>query len=172
MKPHVTVTASIKDLTNNAAVKELFAHSPEHGYATEPWAGPLSIDAARMLACDCQVTRILLDEHGVPLAHGRTHRSATVAQRRALTVRDGGCSFPECSTPPAWADAHHIDHWVDGGDTDLDNLVLLCGHHHRLMHHTDWEVEMTEYRRPQFIPPESVDLFRKPIPGNRPELVA
>ncbi|HET8992277.1 MAG TPA: DUF222 domain-containing protein [Rhodococcus sp. (in: high G+C Gram-positive bacteria)] len=99
VKPHVTVTASIKDLTNHAAVKELFAHSPEHGYATEPWAGPLSIDTARMLACDCQVTRILLDEHGVPLAHGRTHRSATVAQRRALAVRDGRCAFPGCTTP-------------------------------------------------------------------------
>ncbi|TCN57245.1 HNH endonuclease [Rhodococcus sp. SMB37] len=171
VKPHVTITASITDLTKNAAVKELFAGSPEYRYATEPWAGPLSIDTARMLACDCHVTRILLDEHGVPLAHGRTHRTATTAQRRALAVRDGGCSFPGCSTPPAWADAHHIDHWVDGGDTDLDNLVMLCGHHHRLMHHTEWEVEMTEYRRPQFIPPASVDLFRTPIPGNRPDLV-
>ncbi|MEE2058278.1 HNH endonuclease signature motif containing protein [Rhodococcus artemisiae] len=171
VKPHVTVTASITDLTKNTAVRELFAHSPEQGYATEPWAGPLSIDTARMLACDCQVTRLLLDEHGVPLAHGRTHRSATTAQRRALTVRDGGCAFPGCSTPPAWADAHHIHHWVDGGDTDLDNLVMLCGHHHRLMHHTEWEVEMTEARRPQFVPPASVDLFRKPIPGNRPDLV-
>ncbi|MGX6512552.1 DUF222 domain-containing protein [Rhodococcus sp. SJ-2] len=172
VKPHLSITASIKDLTTNTAVKELFTRSPEHGYATEPWAGPLSLDTARMLACDCQVTRILLDDHGVPLAHGRTHRSATTAQRRALAVRDGGCAFPGCTTPPAWADAHHIDHWVDGGSTDLDNLVLLCGHHHRLMHHTGWDVELTEERRPQFIPPASVDLFRTPIPGNRPDLVA
>ncbi|MFD6856611.1 DUF222 domain-containing protein [Rhodococcus sp. NPDC060090] len=172
VKPHVTVTASIKDLTTNTAVKELFANSPEHGYATEPWAGPLSIDAARMLACDCQVTRILLDEHGVPLAHGQTRRTASREQRRALAVRDGGCAFPGCSTPPAWAAAHHIHHWVDGGDTDLDNLVMLCGHHHRLMHHTEWEVEMTDERRPQFIPPSSVDVFRKPIPGSMPDLVA
>ncbi|MEE2060804.1 HNH endonuclease signature motif containing protein [Rhodococcus artemisiae] len=87
-------------------------------------------------------------------------------------MRDGGCAFPGGSTPPAWADAHHLRHWVDGGDTDLDNLVMLCGHHHRLMHHTDWEVELTEHLRPQFIPPASVDLFRTPIPGNRPDLVS
>ncbi|MFD6857211.1 DUF222 domain-containing protein [Rhodococcus sp. NPDC060090] len=172
VKPHLSVTASIKDLTNNAALKELFANSPEHGYATEPWAGPISIDAARMLACDCHVTSILLDEHGVPLVHGRMQRTATVAQRRALAVRDGGCAFPACSTPPAWTDAHHVEHWADGGNTDLDNLVLLCGHHHRLMHHTGWDVKITESRRPQFIPPASVDLFRTPIPGNRPDLVA
>jgi hypothetical protein len=118
------------------------------------------------------VTRILLDEHEVPLAHGRTHRTATAAQRRALAIRDGGCSFPSCATPAAWSDAHHIHHWLDGGGTDLDNVILLCGHHHRLLHHSDWGARLGADRRPEFVPPATVDLTRTPIPGNKPDLVA
>lgn len=166
VKPHLSVTASIRDLTNAESLRALFAHTGEDGYALEPWAGPLSIDAARMLACDAVVSRIVVDDHGVPLAHGRAHRTATAAQRRALAIRDGGCAFPSCATPAAWTDAHHIEHWLDGGATDLDNLVLLCGHHHRLMHHTGWEVRVGPDRRPEFLPPPEVDLHRTPIPGN------
>ncbi|GAA3202442.1 hypothetical protein GCM10020255_107790 [Rhodococcus baikonurensis] len=140
VKPHITVTASAKDMTDLQALKDLLPSTQEFGFAWTDWVGPISIDTARMLACDCTVTRILLDENGVPLDCGKEARTATVPQRRALAVRDGGCAFPGCGTPSGWCDAHHIVHWNDGGPTDLDNLILLCGHHHRTLHHTEWRL--------------------------------
>ena len=62
------------------------------------------------------------------------------AQRAALALRDRGCTFPNCDRPAGWCDAHHIDHWIDGGPTDLDNLTLLCSRHHHLLHEGGWLV--------------------------------
>ncbi|WP_397517459.1 MULTISPECIES: DUF222 domain-containing protein [unclassified Rhodococcus (in: high G+C Gram-positive bacteria)] len=136
----------------------------ETGVAWAAWMGPLTITAARHLACDAQVSTVILDDHGAPLDVGLTSRTATGKQRRALAVRDGGCAFPGCGAPASWCEAHHAGHWVDGGLTDMDNLVLLCGFHHRLIHHDGWEVQMGADRHPWFIPPPSVDPFRQPLP--------
>ena len=70
---------------------------------------------------------------GEPLSVGRKTRAIPPAIMRALTTRDGGCRFPGC-THTRFADGHHIKHWADGGETSLSNLVLLCRHHHRLVH--------------------------------------
>ncbi len=172
VKPHITVTASAKDMTDLQALKDLLPSTEELGFAWTDWVGPISIDTARMLACDCTVTRILLDENGVPLDCGKEARTATVPQRRALAVRDGGCAFPGCGTPSGWCDAHHIVHWNDGGPTDLDNLILLCGHHHRTMHHTEWRVEIGPDRKTVFYPPMSIDPYQQPIGGNSPPTAA
>nr|WP_254777832.1 HNH endonuclease signature motif containing protein [Rhodococcus triatomae] len=137
------------------------------GIAWSPWMGPLMVNTARLLGCDAQVTAIVLDQHGAPLSVGRTHRTVTRAQRTALAARDGGCAFPGCGATAAWCEGHHITHWADGGPTDLDNLVLLCGTHHRLLHTTDWEVTIGKTRHPVFTPPTSVDPAREPIPGSR-----
>jgi hypothetical protein len=75
-----------------------------------------------------------------PLDVGRTSRVVTPAQRSALAVRDGGCVFPDCQRPLSWCDAHHLWHWLDGGPTDLDNLVLLCRAHHRTVHEGGWRL--------------------------------
>ena len=77
--------------------------------------------------------------------------------RRALIARDKHCAFPGCGVPPAWCHAHHIAFWADGGPTSLPNLVLLCGHHHRLIHHTPWAVTIAEDGLPIFIPPPWVN---------------
>jgi Domain of unknown function (DUF222)/HNH endonuclease len=69
-----------------------------------------------------------------PLEVGRATRVVSPAQRTALSVRDGGCRFPGCDRPPGWCEAHHVRHWLHGGATDLDNLVLLCWTHHRAVH--------------------------------------
>jgi Domain of unknown function (DUF222)/HNH endonuclease len=69
-----------------------------------------------------------------PLEVGRATRVVSAAQRTALGVRDGGCRYPGCDRPPAWCEAHHLRHWLHGGPTDLDNLVLLCRAHHRAVH--------------------------------------
>jgi hypothetical protein len=76
---------------------------------------------------------VLENEHGEPLDVGRKTRSIPPAIRRALNTRDGGCRFPGC-THQRYVDAHHIEHWADGGETKLANLVTLCRLHHRLVH--------------------------------------
>ena len=96
--------------------------------------GPISAADARRLACDADVSRVLTDELGAIVDVGRAQRTATAAQRRALAVRDGGCTFPICAMPPEWCEAHHIVFWDDGGPTDLDNLTLQCKAHHHLLH--------------------------------------
>ncbi len=71
---------------------------------------------------------------------GRATRVISPALRRALAVRDGGCAAPGCDRPPPWTDAHHRHHWLHGGPTSLDNLVLLCRTHHRAVHEHRWQL--------------------------------
>ena len=113
----------------------------------------LSGSAVRRMACDCDLIRVLLDAEGCVLDVGRTHRLVTPAIWTALVARDRHCAFPGCTRPPVMCHAHHIRHWVDGGPTALDNLVLLCGHHHRTIHHTPWQVRLAADGRPEFLPP-------------------
>ena len=96
--------------------------------------GPcVSAETSERIACDCCVTTIEEDEFGDPLNIGRRSRTIPPAMRRALKARDDGCRFPGCSSH-RFCDGHHIVHWQNGGETSLDNLVLLCRHHHRLVH--------------------------------------
>ena len=96
--------------------------------------GPcVSAETLERIACDCGVTTIEEDAFGEPLNIGRRSRTIPPPMRRALQARDGGCRFPGC-TSHRICDGHHIQHWRDGGETSLDNLVLLCRHHHRLVH--------------------------------------
>jgi len=87
------------------------------------WAGPISAEAARRLACDAGIVPAMLGAAGEPLDVGRLSYPVTAAIRRALELRDGGCAFPGCDRPPPWCAAHHIQHWADGGMTALPNLV-------------------------------------------------
>lgn len=104
-------------------------------------AVPLAAETARRLCCDAGIVAHL-ERGGEPLAVGRRTRTIPPAVRRALRARDGGCRFPGC-TRTRWTDAHHVTHWADGGPTDLDNLVLLCAHHHRLVHEHGYTVTAT-----------------------------
>lgn len=97
------------------------------------------------MLCDCRLTRVVMGADSVPLDLGRTHRLFTGAQRRAATVRDGGCGWPSCGAAARWCELHHIRWWDrDGGGSDLDNAVLLCSYHHHLVHRR----ELTITRRP------------------------
>jgi hypothetical protein len=93
----------------------------------------VSAETSRRIACDCSLLGIREGEYGQPLSIGRKTRSIPPAMRRALRIRDGGCRFPGC-THDKFVDGHHIQHWADEGETSLDNLVLLCRHHHHLVH--------------------------------------
>jgi hypothetical protein len=121
-RPHVTVVVDLDTLRQRRGADA----------ATLDRLGRISGDAARQLACDADVTRVLTDAASLPLDVGRAHRVVTPAQRRALAVRDRGCVG--CGAPAGWCQAHHVQHWADGGPTDLDNLVLVCHGCHRDIH--------------------------------------
>jgi hypothetical protein len=70
--------------------------------------------------------------------------------------------FPGCHIPPEWCERHHIKAWIDGGTTDLDNLVLVCKYHHRRMLRQGWQIRV-HHKIPQFIPPPCIDATRTPI---------
>ena len=99
--------------------------------------GTITPETARRILCDADVSRIIVAGDSVPLDLGRSVRTATPAQRRALAVRDGGCVREGCDRPPEWTDVHHKTHWIDGGKTDLDDLELLCRPHHIEEHEKD-----------------------------------
>ncbi len=93
----------------------------------------VSAETSRRLSCDAGVVHWLENKEGETLSVGRKTRTIPPAIRRALMRRDHGCRFPGC-TCSRFVDAHHITHWADGGETKLNNLVLLCRRHHRLVH--------------------------------------
>ena len=101
-------------------------------------AGPVPRATLQRLACDGAIRRVLVDAAGEILDVGRARRLATSAQRAGLIVRDGGCVFPGCDCPYGWCEAHHLIPFEQGGATDLDNLALLCRHHHHLVHEGRW----------------------------------
>lgn len=139
------------------------------GMITTAHGGQLSVDAALRIAGEANVIPIVVDKTGV-LAFGQSRRIASTGQALALAARDGGCSFPGCDRPPNWCQRHHVIAWQDGGRTDVDNLTLLCGHHHRQFEKCGWRVIMSE-GRPYWIPPSWLDPDRKPIPPRASDLV-
>jgi hypothetical protein len=95
---------------------------------------PISPETALRFLCDCHLSRVVTGPASAPIDLGLSARLASPAQRRALAVRDRGCTFPGCDRPPGWSSAHHIVHWVNDGPTDLHNLTLLCNFHHHRVH--------------------------------------
>jgi hypothetical protein len=103
---------------------------------------PLSSEAARRIGCDAEVVA-LTERDGLPIDVGRKHRIVPDRLRRALEVRDRFCRFPGCGVPAHMAEAHHVDHWADGGRTDRDNVLMLCGFHHRRHHGGGYTIRKT-----------------------------
>lgn len=120
----------------------------------------------RRWACDAQLLPVVLGGAGQILDAGRTRRLATGAIRRAVIVRDRGCTFPSCDRQPRWCDIHHLIPWSQGGATALDNLVLLCRHHHRVIHDGHWQARLNSDRLPEFVPPPWIDLKQQPRHNN------
>ncbi len=136
-KPHLAISVDMATLSKE----------PGSMAAELEWSQPIPAETARRLACDAAITPIIDGEAD------RTSRVVPGALRRALIARDKGCRFPGCDCPAAWTDAHHIKHWADGGPTTLDNLILLCRRHHRLVHEEGWTLELAPDRELVAIPP-------------------
>jgi hypothetical protein len=102
----------------------------------------ISAGQARQLACRAGIAPAVLDGPSRVLDLGRTQRLFSPAQRAALAVRDGGCTFPGCDRPPAWCEAHHLRPWSDGGPTDLSHGALLCPFHHHVVHDHGWQLRL------------------------------
>lgn len=139
------------------------------GHATTSDGTVLSISTVGELLSrdDTEVFQAGTTTAGAVLDLGRRRRLASRAQRLALIVRDGGCSFPGCDRPPEWCERHHLTAWADGGPTDLDNLTLLCRYHHHQHAQRGWRCRLNAERLPEWIPPPWVDAEQRPILNGR-----
>jgi len=137
----------------------------EIGHGTTDTGEDLSAGTLRRMACDAEVIPVVLGGASAVLDVGRASRLVTAAIWTALVARDRHCRFPGCTRPPIMCHAHHVTHWVDGGATSLDNLVLLCGHHHRLVHAGPWTISRSGSGAFSFHPPDAVRRAAGPRPG-------
>lgn len=101
----------------------------------------ISPQTAQRLACGANVCRLLTGPGSEILDLGRTRRTVSPAQWKALRARDRHCQFPGCKRPWSWTDAHHVPAWTEDGETNLDKLILVCRHHHTLFHEGGWSIE-------------------------------
>ncbi len=158
-RPHIVLTLDHDTLASGLGHITLPGHT-----------GMLSAGDARRLACDAGILPVVLGGPSQPLDVGREERLFTKPIRAALTLRDQGCAFPGCTAVPAACEAHHIAPWWAGGHTALDNAVLLCPRHHRLVEPDPDQPEDSQWRvhldpatgQPWFTPPAHIDPARKP----------
>lgn len=131
VKPHVSVTVPIETLQ-----AETGGPAGQAAYS-----GPISAQAARRIACDASVSRVITSGDSQILDVGRATRTWNPAQRRAVVARDGHCRFGDCDRFSFWCVIHHVRFWEHGGPSDLDNAVLLCWWHHHAVHDLNWNLE-------------------------------
>ncbi|MCO7193194.1 HNH endonuclease signature motif containing protein [Pseudonocardia sp. McavD-2-B] len=159
----LTVTVPLDTLTTGTGAGLL-------GFGADGLSAAVAAGDALRLACDARAVPVVLGTAGEPLFVGREARLAIRGQHRALAQRDGGCAHPGCEAPPQWCVAPHVRYWADGGTTDLDDLVLLCPHHHRMVHSGDWTIEIVG-GFPLFHPPPWVQGGPRRNPLDRLDLV-
>jgi hypothetical protein len=151
--PAVRVHVTLADLDRRAGIAQL-----------EGQTAAISVATAHRIGCADGLVPILFDDHGKPLKLGRTKRSFTEHQRTVLAAIWGGCAQPGCDRPPSWTEAHHVNEWVrDHGKTDIDDGILLCRHHHLMIHNNGWRIQRSGVRY-ELLPPPGDTLHREPIP--------
>jgi hypothetical protein len=144
-RPHLTVTCTLETLMGLKG-----APSAELEYGQ-----PISGATVVRLACDSEITKILLDDRLVPVSVGHTRRTLTRKERRALDARDGGCRYPGCHQPASRCEAHHVVFFCRGGKTKLRNMILLCPAHHWRVHEGGWNLCLTAAGEVVVTPPQS-----------------
>ena len=140
------------------------ASAGEGGQTVLEEAGGIHVSAetARRLACDAATVKMQHGPGGKILDVGRRTRTISPALRRALAARDRQCRFPGCQNRRC--DAHHIRHWADGGATKVDNLVLLCRRHHRIVHEEGFRITLDASGNVQFVRPDGRPFPTAPPP--------
>ena len=133
LRVHMQVTSSVETLLGIIGAP---------GADTE-FSLPISSKTVERWACDCNLTRVLMQD-SVPIDVGRSQRTIRGPQRRALNARDKHCAWPGCERPASYCDGHHLRHWKDGGGLELENMVLLCGRHHWMVHEGGWQLVKTD----------------------------
>jgi hypothetical protein len=154
VKPHVVVTVDVDDFTDP---------HPGHGAARTGFGARISAASARMLACDGGVRRIVFGPEGQPTDLGREKRLFPHHIRTALDTRDKECVFAGCHAPTWWCDAHHVLHWLDGGETSVENGALLCERHHTKVHHGFRIERQTDGRWRTYRPDGTEILMPEPL---------
>ncbi len=137
------------------------------GYGITSDGTLIRTDQVRTMADQAEAYYAFLDRNGVLLNLGRTRRIATRGQSAALIARDAGCSFPGCDRAPEWSERHHVIPWIDGGETNLNNLTLLCRYHHHNFATRGWTCRINPDGIPEWRPPRSVDRDQKPMINTR-----
>ncbi|TJY66346.1 DUF222 domain-containing protein [Arthrobacter sp. CAU 1506] len=150
-RPQLLATIDYKDLASDLG---------RPGAST--FSGPISAKTIRRMACDADIIPVVLAGMGVILDVGQSQRLFPRYMRLAIIARDGGCAFPGCTAPSPWTEVHHIQWFERGGPTSTDNGVLLCSHHHHLIHEGDWRIEVIDGVA-WFFPPPDMDPERKPL---------
>jgi len=146
---------------------ELFNHATGRvAAATTALGDRLTLEQTLRLASEADIIPTYLTATGGIIAYGRTRRIATRNQTNALIARDAGCSFPSCNAPPEWCERHHVVPWSRGGTTDLDNLTLVCGYHHREFERRGWQVHIDD-GVPVWVPPARIYPARTPLTNAR-----
>ena len=127
--------------------------------------GPaISVSTAQMVTCTAALSWMTHGDAGAVMALGRRRRRPSSAIRRAARERDHGrCRFPGCESRRT--DLHHIRHWVNGGRTDLDNLISLCPWHHKVVHDRGYTIAASPRRRVLLLPPGRDPAARLPRPA-------
>lgn len=141
--------------TSTADQYQVIIHVDRSAMADSPRSearSDLPVESVRRLSCDGSVVSIESDRNGVPFDIGRKRRTVPAVLKCALWARDRHCRFPGCSHT-RFVDAHHVEHWARGGETKLDNLMLLCSHHHRLVHEGGFQI---------FVDSDGHRSFRRP----------
>ena len=145
VRPHVQVTTTLETL-------QALVGAPAGEMALSL---PISSKTVQRFACDSSITRVLLGADSAVIDAGRAKRVVASGTRRVLDARDKHCRWPGCERPASWSSAHHILHWAQGGKTDLSNMILLCQHHHWMVHEGGWRLSLAADGRVIAIPPET-----------------
>src|SRR6202171_2768528 len=156
-RPHPQVTTSLETLRG----------LPGSPAADMEFSLSMSSLTVQRLACDASITRVVFGPGSVVVDVGRATRSVSAPTRRALNARDQHCQWPGCERTASFSAAHHLVHWIQGGATELPNLILLCHRHHWMAHEGGWKLARADDGRLLAIPPV-YDYYRVRAPDTAP----
>jgi Domain of unknown function (DUF222)/HNH endonuclease len=142
-RPHLQVTTTLETLRG-------LTGSPA---ADMEFAQPIATATVQRLACDSSISRVIFGPDSTVIDAGRARRVVSGSARRALNARDQFCRWPGCERTASRSSAHHLVHWIEGGTTDLSNLILLCHRHHWMVHEGGWKLVQAKDDRLLAVPP-------------------